>query len=75
METLHCVKVWNNTNKLLKMGWEGIKTGQTQAAGSCLASYRDGVFIVVLNSSSREARFDDTVMLWEWHHNNSPPTE
>lgn len=30
--------IWKNTNRLLYKGWEGIKTGITQAAGSCLAS-------------------------------------
>lgn len=41
--------IWENTNKLLKKGWEGIKTGQTPAAGSCLSSLREGIYIVVLN--------------------------
>jgi D-alanyl-D-alanine carboxypeptidase len=67
MERVHCVKKWSNTNKLLGMGWEGIKTGQTGPAGGCLASVREGVFIVVLNSANREARFEDTMMLWEWY--------
>lgn len=71
MEKVHCVKKWYNTNKLLGMGWEGIKTGQTQPAGGCLASVREGVFIIVLNSAGREARFEDTLMLWEWYQNNS----
>ena len=53
MESVYCTKVWTNTNKLLGLGWEGIKTGNTNPAGSCLASYRDGIFIVVLNSASR----------------------
>jgi D-alanyl-D-alanine carboxypeptidase len=57
MEKIHCVKNWVNTNKLLSMGWEGIKTGYTPPAGACLASVRDGVFIVVLNSSTRDGRF------------------
>lgn len=43
----------------------GIKTGQTPSAGACLASYKDGVIIVVLNSSSSEARFDDTVKIFD----------
>ncbi len=57
MEKVYCVKTWSNTNKLLSLGWEGIKTGQTNTAGACLASVRDGVFIVVLNSSNRDSRF------------------
>lgn len=32
--------LWKNTNRLLHKGWEGVKTGITQAAGSCLASLR-----------------------------------
>jgi D-alanyl-D-alanine carboxypeptidase len=70
MEKIYVKRSWNNTNKLLGMGWEGIKTGQTNSAGSCLASVREGVFIVVLNASNREARFDDTVTLWEWYQNS-----
>lgn len=57
MERVHCHKKWTNTNKLLRLGWEGIKTGQTQPAGACLASVREGVFIIVLNSANKEARF------------------
>lgn len=40
MQKTHCLKLWKNTNKLLSLGWEGIKTGQTQPAGACLASVR-----------------------------------
>jgi len=29
---------WNNTNILLKHGFEGIKTGVTETAGPCFAS-------------------------------------
>ena len=75
MVTVYCTKVWTNTNKLLGLGWEGVKTGNTNPAGSCLASFRDGLFIVVLNSASREARFDDTVMLWEWYTTNTAKIE
>lgn len=45
-------KVWENTNKLLEDGFDGIKTGITDTAGPCLAaSYKD-LIIVVLNSKS-----------------------
>ena len=57
----HCKSTrrsWWNTNVLLKKGWEGIKTGQTGAAGSCLASVKKGIFIVVLNCKDNEARFN-----------------
>ena len=30
--------IWKNTNKLLDKGFQGIKTGITDAAGPCLAS-------------------------------------
>lgn len=66
----HCKctrRSWWNTNALLKKGWEGIKTGQTGAAGSCLASLRKGVFIVVLNCKDNEARFKETEKIYEWY--------
>ena len=31
---------WWNTNKLLQKDWEGVKTGQTPSAGSCLSSLK-----------------------------------
>ncbi len=71
MEKVHCKRHWSNTNKLLGLGWEGIKTGQTVPAGGCLASVRDGVFIVVLNCANRDARFEDTMILWEWYNSRS----
>lgn len=51
---------WWNTNVLLNKGWEGVKTGQTGAAGSCLASLKKGIYIVVLNCADNEARFTET---------------
>ena len=47
------VKRWENTNKLLERGWEGVKTGLTPSAGSCLSSVKDGLYIVVLNCSTQ----------------------
>jgi D-alanyl-D-alanine carboxypeptidase len=61
------VKVWENTNVLLKEGWEGIKTGQTITAGNCLASLRDGVYIVVLNCPDSAKRFTETKRLFSWY--------
>jgi D-alanyl-D-alanine carboxypeptidase len=49
--------VWKNTNVLLAKGWEGVKTGQTGSAGSCLSSLKNDVFIVVLNCKDNDARF------------------
>ena len=52
---------WNNTNKLLKKGWMGIKTGITDAAGPCLAAYipilNCNMIAIVLNCSSLDLRF------------------
>jgi len=61
--------VWQNTNRLLSNGWEGVKTGHTVSAGACLASVREGIYTVVLNSQSADKRFDDTVLLYEWYYN------
>ena len=60
--------MWSNTNKLLKKGWEGIKTGQTLPAGACLASVKEGIYIIVLNSQNVDARFTETEALFEWYN-------
>jgi len=62
---------WKNTNRLLKVeGFDGIKTGTTNAAGSCLVSrgHRDGrsLIVVVLGSSSSDARYTDSRNLYRW---------
>lgn len=56
---------WDNTNQLLAIeGYDGIKTGTTNQAGACLvtSARRDGkhLFLVVLGSTSPDARFTDT---------------
>lgn len=56
--------VWLNTNKLLEEGFTGIKTGQNEAAGQCLAASKvvNGVeYVVVLLNS--EKRFEDAKRL------------
>lgn len=63
--------VWRNTNQLLRTeGYDGIKTGTTNAAGSCLVSTaeRDGhrLIIAVLGSTSSDARYSDTRNLYRW---------
>jgi D-alanyl-D-alanine carboxypeptidase (penicillin-binding protein 5/6) len=63
--------VWKNTNQLLGTeGYDGIKTGTTGAAGSCLVSTaeRDGhrLIIAVLGSTSSDARYTDTRNLYRW---------
>jgi D-alanyl-D-alanine carboxypeptidase (penicillin-binding protein 5/6) len=62
---------WNNTNRLLDIeGYDGIKTGTTTAAGSCLvASGRHGadhLFIAVLGATSNDSRYVDTRNLFRW---------
>jgi D-alanyl-D-alanine carboxypeptidase len=32
-------KRWVNTNKLLRKGWKGVKTGFTKTAGACFCGY------------------------------------
>jgi D-alanyl-D-alanine carboxypeptidase (penicillin-binding protein 5/6) len=63
--------VWKNTNKLLEIaGYSGVKTGTTGAAGACLVSVGrrgdDALIVVVLGSSSNEARYVDTRNLFRW---------
>ena len=60
-------RVWKNTNKLIDMGWEGIKTGHTPSAGCCLAGLKNGIYTVVLNSSTIESRFEDTMEIYRWY--------
>ncbi len=67
---------WYNTNRLLKIeGYEGVKTGTTTDAGACLISKgtrRDRTLIVVvLGSSSSDARYADTRNLFRWGWNLS----
>jgi D-alanyl-D-alanine carboxypeptidase (penicillin-binding protein 5/6) len=63
--------VWKNTNKLLDIqGYNGVKTGTTDAAGACLVSHgtRDGrtLIVVVLGSTSPDARYLDSRHLYRW---------
>jgi D-alanyl-D-alanine carboxypeptidase (penicillin-binding protein 5/6) len=65
---------WKNTNRLLNIeGYQGVKTGTTNAAGACLVSHgeRDGkaLIIVVLGASSSDARYVDTRNLFRWAWN------
>jgi D-alanyl-D-alanine carboxypeptidase (penicillin-binding protein 5/6) len=63
--------VWKNTNRLLPIdGYRGVKTGTTSAAGACLVSsgHRsdDHLLVVVLGSTSSDARYVDTRNLFRW---------
>jgi len=62
---------WYNTNNMLNYsGYNGLKTGITDAAGPCLsASYQKGDFhivIILLNSKSMEARWEEIPQLVCW---------
>lgn len=62
---------WDNTNELLKIeGYDGVKTGTTDQAGSCLVSSgrrgEDHLLVVVLGSTSNEGRYVDSRNLYRW---------
>lgn len=62
---------WDNTNELLRIeGYDGVKTGTTEQAGSCLVSSGrrgdDHLFIVVLGSTSNAGRYVDSRNLYRW---------
>jgi D-alanyl-D-alanine carboxypeptidase (penicillin-binding protein 5/6) len=64
--------VWKNTNHLLDIeGYDGVKTGTTQAAGTCLVASgrrgRDHLIVVVLGgSTSPDSRYPDARNLFRW---------
>ncbi|CAD8067389.1 unnamed protein product [Paramecium primaurelia] len=62
--------IWENTNKLLDNGFQGVKTGQTKEAGPCVVEYyqdnNNSYIIVLLNCKSTDQRWDDTIKLLEW---------
>ena len=63
--------VWKSSNRLLRIkGYSGIKTGTTPPAGSCLVSHgtrgKESLIVVVLGSSSTDARYTDTRNLYRW---------
>jgi D-alanyl-D-alanine carboxypeptidase (penicillin-binding protein 5/6) len=62
---------WTNTNRLLKIeGFDGVKTGTTDQAGTCLVSsgHRgdDHLLICVLGAVTDEARYVDSRNLYRW---------
>jgi serine-type D-Ala-D-Ala carboxypeptidase (penicillin-binding protein 5/6) len=73
---------WTNTNRLLETeGYDGVKTGTTTAAGSCLvASGRRGgdhLIVVVLGCDSSGSRDADARNLfrWAWHRRGHAPSQ
>lgn len=62
---------WTNTNRLLDFeGFDGVKTGTTDAAGACLvgSGVRNGTsrIVVVLGSTSSDARYTDIRNLFRY---------
>jgi D-alanyl-D-alanine carboxypeptidase (penicillin-binding protein 5/6) len=62
---------WENTNRLLGIdGYDGVKTGTTSAAGSCLIARGrrgdDSLLVVVLGSTSNDGRYADARNLFRW---------
>jgi serine-type D-Ala-D-Ala carboxypeptidase (penicillin-binding protein 5/6) len=63
--------LWKNTNNLLKIeGYDGVKTGTTDAAGACLVSScqrgDDSLIVVVLGAPSSDSRYVDSRNLYRW---------
>jgi D-alanyl-D-alanine carboxypeptidase (penicillin-binding protein 5/6) len=63
--------VWDNTNRLLGIeGYDGVKTGTTNAAGYCLvaSARREGEhrIVVVLGATSNDGRYADARNLFRW---------
>lgn len=66
---------WKNTNELLEIeGYDGLKTGTTDAAGACLVSQasrgEERLLLVVLGCASSKSRYVDSRNLyrWAWQH-------
>ena len=63
--------IWRNTNQLLDIeGYDGVKTGTTDAAGACLVASgtREGKkrVIIILGSADSQARYADVRNLFRW---------
>lgn len=62
---------WKTTNQLLNItGYDGVKTGTTEAAGACLVSTGtrgdDRLFVVILGSTTPDGRYLDARNLYRW---------
>jgi D-alanyl-D-alanine carboxypeptidase (penicillin-binding protein 5/6) len=69
---------WRNTNRLLGIdGYQGVKTGTTNAAGACLVAWgrREGreLIVVVLGATSGDARYVDARNLFRWAWSQTQP--
>ena len=72
-EYVHFPQTWYNSNKLLDLpGFEGVKTGITTTAGSCLCVYfknktlNKTIITVVLGSKNIQYRWKDTRRITLW---------
>ena len=61
---------WINTNRLLRKGFNGVKTGYTPAAGPCLSSYIEQrnkkLVLIMLSVKNMQSRWSEAVQLWRW---------
>ena len=61
---------WYNTNRMLDLGWDGVKTGVTNIAGPCFCgSIRQGSFwliVTVLGSRTMDRRWTEVEKLAKW---------
>lgn len=61
---------WVNTNKLLNLGYDGLKTGVTPASGPCLTASlhcpAGHIIVTVLHCKSLEDRWSEVVSLVTW---------
>jgi D-alanyl-D-alanine carboxypeptidase (penicillin-binding protein 5/6) len=63
--------LWKNTNRLLAIdGYDGVKTGTTEAAGACLIARgqrgNDALIVAILGSATSDARYVDARNLFRW---------
>lgn len=65
----HCYSLWN-TNRLVRQGFKGVKTGYTEEAGHCLIALKYiqnyPVVIIVLGAPDGHIRFEDVELAGEW---------
>lgn len=68
------IKINGDERPIKYDGTTGIKTGYTSTAGECFCgSAKKGnteLIVVVLNSSSKQQKFTDTITLWEYGFSN-----
>ena len=74
--------IWSNTNRLLGTeGYDGVKTGTTNAAGNCLVASghrgEDHLIVVILGAPTSDARYADARNLFRygWLQKETPPKQ